>query len=219
MLFITNIYNILKEADIKYQVYVHTFYISRPYSNKRAKEPELKLNNELYQLLKPDFFEMDNQDIIDKSLDLIQYKTKSDPWQTNYETFDNHIRALYSLYRVTQLYKEKDYDYIIYLRPDVLYLNPINLLWLLNNDESINIPDFHSYPINDRFAICKKSTAIIYGERFTESLQYSINNNLHSETFLKYILDNANINIKTIPVRFRRVRATGEIQDLDVKET
>jgi len=211
----TNIYNVLKENNIEYEIYLHTYTINKLYSNKRAKEPPQQLNNELYKLLEPNYIEIDDQEEVDKILNFQKYKTHKDPWNTNYETFDNHIRALYSLFKVTQLYKEKLYDYIIYLRPDVLYLNPISPAWFPKSSEVLT-PDFHLHPINDRFAICKKPTALIYGLRYEKALEYSKTHQLHSERFLQWVLWKSDIKTKKIAFRFRRVRATGEIQDLGI---
>ena len=216
----TNIHNVLKENDIEYDTYVHTYHISNLYSNERAGEPIQDINNDLYVLLEPNFIEIDDQEAVDKTLDLQSYKTHKDPWHSNYNVFDNHIRALYSLYKVTQLYKEKPYDYIIYLRPDVLYLNPISPTWF-PKDNSISVPDFHDdcdkCPINDRFAICTKPTALIYGLRFKKALEYSKKYKLHSERFLLYILENSKTKINRVPFRFRRVRTTGLIYDLEIQ--
>ena len=47
----TNIHNVLKQNNIEYDTYVHTYHLSKPYSNKRAGELPQQLNNYLYILL------------------------------------------------------------------------------------------------------------------------------------------------------------------------
>jgi hypothetical protein len=160
---------------------------------------------------------VEDQDLADLSMGFQAYKTFADPWHSNYETFDNHIRSLYSLNKVTQLYKEKkgDYDYVIYLRPDVLFLNKLDLRWLQSiSDKTLLAPDYHlDLPMNDRFCIAKPDTAVFYGSRYKLALDYSLKKSLHSEWFLYEILKKNQIRVIDIPLRFRRVRATGKTID------
>jgi len=213
----TNIYDVLTENGYTYTVYLHTFAINRLYQNKRSQEPPLKLDNDLYKLLNPDHYIVEDQDFADLSMGFQAYKTFADPWRSNYETFDNHIRSLYSLNKVTQLYKMKKgtYDYVIYLRPDVLFLNKLDIKWLtMINDKTLLAPDYHiDLPMNDRFCIAKPDTALFYGSRYNLALDYSFKKPLHSEIFLYDILKKNQINVVDIPLRFRRVRATGQTID------
>jgi hypothetical protein len=120
--------------------------------------------------------------------------------------------GLYSLNQVTQLWKSSDktYDYIIYLRPDVKFLSPLKLTFFLNlNNSNIALPDFHEYPVNDRFAIGKPNIMLIYGERYLHSYDYSLINKLHAETYLKYLLEQNKINIIKIKFEFQRIRSNG----------
>ena len=55
----------------------------------------------------------------------------------------------------------------------------------------------------------------MYGNRFSGALAYSQHTKLHSEQYLAYTLQNANIRIEYIPFRFKRVRANGEICEAD----
>jgi hypothetical protein len=212
----TNIYDVLKENGFTYTVYLHTFAINRLYQNKRSQEPPLELDNDLYKLLNPDHYLVEDQDVADLSMGFQAYKTFADPWRSNYETFDNHIRSLYSLNKVTQLYKSNKaaYDYVIYLRPDVLFLNKLNIAWFNIDTKTVVAPDYHlDLPMNDRFCIAKPDTAVFYGSRYDLALDYSLKNPLHSEWFLYDILKKNQIAIVDIPLRFRRVRATGKIID------
>lgn len=212
------IYTPLKNNNYDYDVFLHTFSINRTYKNKRSDEPPVQLNNDLYKLLEPKDYIIEDQDTVDQRLNLQAYRTHGDPWNSQFETFDNHIRALYSLYKVTQLYKKQisNYDFVIYLRPDVLFLNELDISWFNILDKPLVLtPDFHlDLPMNDRFAIARPNVGVVYGERFTTALAYSKLKPLHSETFLHTILTNAKIKIIDIAIRFRRVRATGkEIDD------
>ena len=199
---------------------MHTYTLNEVYTNTRANEHNLAIDNDLYKLLDPLVFKI--EDLSDLHIDIQEYRTNGDPWGYSFKnsTFDNHIYALYSLNEVTKLWRKslEQYDFIIYARPDVLYLNPINIDWLkhLNIDECL-LPDFHRYPINDRFAIMRPEIAHIYGTRFVHALDYSKKAPLHSEAFLNHTLVLNNVSITNIQFRFRRVRATGIEIDADIK--
>jgi hypothetical protein len=213
-----NIYDVLTENGFTYTVYLHTFVINRLYQNKRSQEPPLKLDNDLYKLLNPDHYLVEDQDVADLSIQFKSYRAYGDPWNSNFETFDNHIRSLYSLNKVTELYKDKKaaYDYVIYLRPDVLFLNKLEPKWFdfIKDNKTLLAPDYHlDLPMNDRFCIAKPDAAIFYGTRYGLALDYSWKKPLHSERFLYDVLSKNHIDVLDIPLRFRRVRATGKTID------
>jgi hypothetical protein len=214
----TNIFDILKKNNIEYDIYVHTYNINRLYNNIRASENFCKIDNSSLDLLKPDYLLIDDQDEIDKELNLNEYRKFGCPWNSyNYETLNNLIRSLYSMNKITEkLFYEidnnnKHYDAIIYSRPDVLYLNNFDINYLNINYNTIKLVDYAKYPVNDRFAICNTEIAKIYGTRYKEALNYSKIKPLHSETFLYDILNKYKIKIEEIHLVFHRVRANGII--------
>jgi hypothetical protein len=227
----TCIFNPLINARIFYDVYLHTYKLYRPYTNIRSNETGLQLKNTIWKLLKPTEAKIENQDEVDKALDLKKYRSKGDPWgneknsknnedllENDYSTLDNHIRALYSLSEVTKLWSQSDstYDLVIYLRPDVRFMTPLSLNWLDVRKGLILIPDFHLfYGCNDRFAIGVPKDMKVYGERFYSAYEYSLQKPLHSEQFLSNHIVSYGIEFKTIPIRFRRVRADGHTCNTD----
>lgn len=216
----TNVFKPLEEANIEYDILVHTFSLTSPYSNLRNSEHNISLDNELYKLLNPTHVEIEDQDTVDKIIDLPSYRTKGDPWlragSVNFGTFNNHIRALYSLNKVTHSALEGDYEKIIFVRPDVKFMNPINPKWLRVKDGQIVMTDFHLVPINDRFAVTTPSSAKVFGMRFLKAKEYSLRNPLHSEQYLKYCIDQAKIKIFMVKFRFRRIRAPNSEIDFDI---
>ena len=214
----TCIFNPLINAQISYDVYLHTYKLYRPYTNARSNETGLQLKNTIWKLLKPREAKIENQDEVDKALDLKKYRNRGDPWESDYSTLDNHIRALYSLSEVTRLWTQSGttYDVVIYLRPDVRFMTPISLNWLNVRKDLILIPDFHLfYGCNDRFAIGIPKDMKVYGDRFYSAYEYSLQKPLHSEQFLSNHIVGYGIEFKTIPIRFRRVRADGYTCDAD----
>jgi len=209
------IYEPLTKAGYTYDIYVHTYSLSSPLTNPRANEYNIILNNELYKLLMPNHAKVDEQATIDKSLNIPLYQTQADPWSNNYDTHTNHLRALYSLMQVTSMWSEKSYDRIIYARPDVNFLVPINLDWLNENENTILLPNFHKYPVNDRFALGWPNAMKIYGSRFNNALEFSKIHPLHAEKYLNNILNSNNIIVKTIAFNFYRVRADGKLCSWD----
>jgi len=206
------IFDALKQLKFDYDIYLHTYKVTTPYTNIRNSEENIMLDNDLYKLIKPDVYKIDDQDDVKKTIDFVKYRSKGDPWSNNFKSLDNLILGLNSLNQVTQLWKtsNKIYDYIIYLRPDVKFLSPLKLSFFLEiNNTNIILPSYEKYPINDRFAIGKPNVMMLYGERYLYAYDYSLINKLHAETYLKYILDKNKINIIKIKFEFHRIRANG----------
>ena len=215
-----NIFNILKINNIEYNVYIHTYYLTN-YKNERTCEVvnDDDINNEEYKLLNADYIEIDVQEEIKKNINLLLYRSHKDPWNTNYNSVDNFILAQYSKLKLTKMIEKSqiNYDYILFMRPDCLYINklPIQFFHLVN-DKSIIIPNFDLHglpPFNDRFCISNINTYKIYGEVFNSLLDISKIKPLHSESILGEIMNNHNLNIIKISFNFSRVRLDGYCVD------
>lgn len=192
---------------------MHTYSLSKPYINTRAGEHNIVLNNDEYKLLKPDYIEIDDQDLIKESLNLQDYRSMPDFYKNNYETIDNFILAMYSKLQVTKLVTG-EFDYYIYLRPDVRYISKLNISnFKVINDNRLCIPNFQLWgedkKFNDRFCIANKATYKIYGFIFNNLLDYSKKYVMNSEDiYYKYIIAN-NLSLNYINFFFNRVRANG----------
>jgi hypothetical protein len=214
----TCIFNPLHAAGIEYSIYLHTYRIYRSYTNIRANEMGIQLKNTLWKLLNPDKYIIEDQDTVDLQLQLDTYRTKGDPWKDSaniipFSTLDNHIRSLWSLHQVTNLWMNSGIEYtkILYVRPDVLFKTPLQREWIRSSlPYTVLIPEFHIfYGCNDRFAIGSPATMKHYGSRFIEALAYSKTKMLHSEAFLFDTLTSKGIIFEKIPIKFIRIRADG----------
>lgn len=207
------IFKPLQMENIEYKIFVHTYRMNEMYTNVRAKEKSIRLDNEEYKLLKPDFFIMDDQMDIQCKLELEKYRTKGDPWRNQYSSLNNFILAMYSKKKVTELISQSsiDFDYVIYLRPDVRYHSYLySGLITKANEKSICIPNFQLYcNFNDRFAICFWTNYKLLGNIFDVLYEYSLVTQLHSETIHAKKMKRDGIHIENIPFYFKRIRANG----------
>lgn len=207
-----NIFKILKDANIKYDIYIHTYKINGEYNNIYSKEQGL-LNYEEYKLLNPTIVAIDDQNKIKENLNLNEYRTHEDPWNNGFKTADNFICALYSKLQVTNIVKNTDIKYtnILFLRPDVKFLNPLDISKLNIKNEFFCIPKFSSHSgFNDRFFLGNYENGIIYGSAFNNLLEYSKNKKIHSETYCQFYMTKINkLKRIDIDIKFNRVRLDG----------
>ena len=219
-----NIPDSLNELGYDFKIFLHTYALDS-YNNVRTGESTTQMDNDEYKLLNPDYFVIENQDEVKKNLNLEQYRKYPDPWNTQYHSVDNFILAQYSKMKLTKMIKDTKtrFDYIIFLRPDVEYLNKLEESFFKSVSNSrICIPDFDVkyekswlWKFNDRFAITNYNNYRIYGELFHKLLSISKFMSLHSETVMaRYLLDNK-VYYKHIMFRFRRIRINGNISPYD----
>ena len=213
--------NIFGEWDNSdYTIFLHTYNLNN-YHNIRTREKSNNVNNNEYKLLKPDYFEIDDQDEIKKKINMTLYRTHKDPWNTNYNSVDNFILAQYSKSRLVNMIAKtnNNYDYIIFLRPDCMYFDKLSInLFSRVNDNSISIPNWHlygPYKFNDRFCITNMKTYKIYGDVFKDLLDISKKSILHSETVLGNIIYKEKLNVNRTNFKFSRIRMNGLRNKLD----
>lgn len=205
----------LKNNNVEYDMYMHTYNVYNKYTNKRAGEIDLSLDNNEYKLLNiPEKNIMiDDQDTIKSGLELEKYRTHKDPWSNDYKTMDNYILAMYSKLKATHIVKSssQNYSHIIFLRPDVKFYNPFKISWL-KSGTFVSVPNFAHWRVkmNDRMAICDYDSGIIYGELFNDLYNYSLKSDIHSEHTIFKHLKKHNIPISYIEFNFNRVRANGK---------
>ena len=220
-----NIFDILDNSEYSYDIYMHTYNLE-VINNDRSNEYNCKLDTEEYKLLKPNHLSITNQNKFDETVDIKDYIDHGDPWEkqekVEYTSLKNLLRQFNSLNIVTNLWIDKKINYkcIIYLRPDLQYLTPLNLeviQFIFTKDKPIIFtPNWCEYGgKNDRFAIGTPSAMKIYGTRLKHARNFSKIRTLHSEQFLKNILKRGKVIMKPLNMKAVRVRANGSINKQD----
>lgn len=208
-----NILKILIKNNYYFDIYLHTYDLEY-ITNKRSNENTVKLDKNEYKLLNPDYFKITNQDLFDNTIDVNKYLLKGDPWPDNPKvSLMNLLRQLNSLKQVSLITNENNinYEYYLYLRPDLIYLDKFDCNIIRNcKDNEFYSPNWGKYGgLNDRMGFGKKDIMNKFAKRIDQALLYSQKYVLHSEKFLKYIMNNCII--KDINMKSNRVRANGII--------
>lgn len=215
----------LKKANYDVDVFLHTYYFNGLYNNDRHGVRNFKLDFNEYKLLNPKDFIIENQDEVKKHLDLKKYRQKPDHFKNNYQSNDFYILSLHSQRKVTNLFKKysDQYEYCIFLRPDVIFVSPIDVSWLsLVGDNTMILPSWATYKKhkeyseNDRFCICKPIDSYKYGNIFSFILIYSQLESIVAEAFLGFILNlYYKVNIIRVKFLFKRVLPNGQLMFKD----
>lgn len=216
------ILNVLTANNIEFKIFLHTYYFDSLYVNSHANEYNIDLDFDEYTLLNPDFFQRDDQDFIKNKINIFKYRNQPDPWDSDYKCVDNFLCAMYSKKQLGIMVQKSniDFDYILYLRPDVKYLSYFDPKYFdLVNKYSVCTPNFHLFPdLNDRLCILKPTNLKKYASLFDKMYEYSLEYPLHSERYQYNIMVKVyKWNVRYIPFLFNRVRADGrELTDCRV---
>jgi len=172
-------------------------------------------NENIEEILQPKYSLIDNQEDIIKQIHFEDYYKKLGNWtnltkeMTRY-LIRNMILALYSKKCITSLLESKksEYDYVLFLRPDIEILTPLDITILSKlNDTNIFVPADDWYTgCNDRMAICKMNSALYYGKLFDSLLTYSLHNSIISEKYLYDMLKKKNIDVLKTNIKLERIR-------------
>jgi hypothetical protein len=244
-----HILDLLKQHEISYDIYVHTYDLVTV-SNARSKEENVTLDANEWKLLYPYRHLIDNEEQIEKTVVEhflpIFLSAHGDPYHEKppHKTMRNTIKQFYSLQRVTELWTEtidrqiQDYQAVLYLRPDLWYFNDLNVAHLQiamgaalsassnasfsspSPSHFIYIPNFHSWGgANDRFAFGPPHVMKVYGSRLIGAANYSQIKPVHPETYLSDLLHSHHIVTRATNLLFERVRANGVLWGIPINGT
>ncbi len=194
-----HIFDIFNANLIDYDIYMHTWETDcNIIWEKKYNEP---IDYEEYKLLNPSFYKIDIQDDFLKSIEFSDYfdveKYKQyggdTPHEWRPELIRNHLCGLESQKRSYELVlsKNKKYKYIMFIRPDVLVTNDIDIGLIKNGNFDIIIPNTdYNEGYNDRFAIVPFETAEKYARRIDTIIDFrKKRGRIVSEKYVKYIID------------------------------
>lgn len=208
---ITNIFNILKQLNIDYDVFMHTWKTHRNVVWDTVVD--IPIDYEEYKLLNPRYYQLDDQlpflNHISENFSKYYYEhEKQIEWLPSMIT--NHLCSLESQKRVTDMVHatNTNYDYVMYIRPDVNICTAITLEYFNLNSQEIAIPDFdHHEGYNDRFAIVPFASCKQYGKRIDDIIDFRRSNGrIVGEKYAKYIVMKYFTKVHFIPFIFEIVR-------------
>ena len=212
-----NIFDELTKNGYEYDIFIHTYHLENPYINPWSKEKIFDYDNTAYTILNPKNYIIENQNKVEKTLNINSYCSNLGDWKGCATTpymkrylVRNMVLALHSKKMVTKLFEKhkNDYDYVMITRPDQMLdtiINPKSFSILNNNN--IIIPHEHSYHgYNDRFCIATPSVAIKYGTAFDTLKMYSKKTSIISEVYMKHYLTSLRLKIIFSPLKTHLVR-------------
>jgi len=211
-----NILQVLSNHRVDCDIFLHTYDTQISHS-PRAGEINIQVDVNDYKLLNPNNFIIDSYEAIDESYNIDDFKTRyNDPWQDDYESVKNWIRELNSHYRVTELWidnKDK-YDFCVYLRPDLTYVTPFPLNYILNNLQNkksaiFTLPWNKWGGLNDFLAVGDCDSMILWGKRLDILHEYMSRIGNNSEQLIEYIREKYQITNVDLPMLCYRTRANG----------
>jgi len=202
------IYAILRKAGIDYDIYLHTWKTTPEHNTVWNRVNTVEPDYEEPKLINPTEYRIDDQAPLIKDIS----DNFADYWRKDifermggdslYEWYPylvrNNLYAMESQKRVTTmlLNSNKEYDYVIYIRPDVhIYTDfPVEMLSQMNNDsilvlnydQCIERP-FHG--LNALFGVVPYTKCREYGCRIDEAKEYRKNiGRLAAEHYLGHIV-------------------------------
>lgn len=217
-----NILGPLQRTGLEHHVYAAFMQVEGAFSNPHSGEHGVRSETDSHLRLNARRIELIDQAAFDRDFDLERFRPYGDAWNDNYVNTRNLCRALKSLERVTELWRDDGWsanDLFLYLRPDMIYHDPFDLPcylgWLRRSGERLlATPRWALYSgLNDRFAIMGRAAAQAFGYRSREidACLAATRQPLHAELFLKYIADTHRLLYRPyfLKLRATRVRANG----------
>jgi hypothetical protein len=159
--------------EVDYQIYGALMHTSLPFTNIRSEEFSCLPENNFENLMIPKCFELIDQSELDKLYKKpLMMLGLNDIYSDNGASLMNMIREMYSVQTVWNLASKVMPDYVLFLRPDLIYHDTIDFKKYLSlidraNGPMVITPSWQKWGgLNDRFGFANFSGATIYGKRF-----------------------------------------------------
>jgi hypothetical protein len=215
-----HLHQVLKNQGVDFRVFMHTWKTENSANMIWEACSDIPVDYEEYKLLNPDFYKIESQaafldtirfaDYFDRALYEKHGGDSEHEWHP--QLIRNHLCALESQKRVYHMVKESggEYDYIMYIRPDVRVSNDFDVAWL-NTPFDILIPNYGHYEgYNDRFAIVPFHTAETYSTRIDEIAEFRKTcGRIVSEKYVKYVVEKYYPNVQFIDFVMKIIRPNG----------
>lgn len=194
--------------------------------NPRSGEYDINIDKRNILDIPSDYYFIIRQEKRNIYHELKYIQKRKDVFDDGWLSINNLLNQLYILKSGWNSFKavsKENFDAYLFLRPDLLYIDRIDIKNLLNNmtnNNSILLPSWHSWGgVNDRCALARPNAAKYYALRFNEVKKFSSNNDLHSETFLAWTLEKRGCYIGNLPLKAKRVRANGYIKNENFQDS
>jgi hypothetical protein len=219
---LNNLFEILRKNSFDFDIFMHTWKVENDKNIIWEKEIDINIDYSEYLLLKPHYYKIDEQKLFTDTLNFSDYFNKdlynkyggdtNNEWRP--QLIMNHLCALESQKRVYKMVidSNKQFDYILFVRPDVNIMNKFDVS-VLNTDFDIIIPNYdHHEGYNDRFAILPFNKASEYSCRIDEIVEFrKTNGRIVSEKYVKYIINKYYNKLKFIGFYMKIVRPDGKL--------
>ena len=205
------IYEILKEQNISYKIFMHTWSTEDSVHYVWKNKCKQKTDYNSYKLLEPDFYKIDSQEEFLNSINMDNYfykKTKE--W--NLQLLKNHLCALASLRHVYNMMESSNlkFKHVVFIRPDAYFVRSPHIEKCLSiNQQTMILPNFESFEgYNDRFCMCNFKDAYVYALRLNELAEFRKNEGrIVAEKYLKYVIKNKGIIVQlNNNIKFKLIR-------------
>jgi len=216
-----NLFNVLKNNSIDYKIFIHTWKVEQDKNIIWENAIDTPIDYQEYALLQPDFYKIEEQKLFTDQLNFSDYFDRElydkyggdTPHEWRPQLIMNHLCALESQKRVYQMANDvgDNFDYIIFIRPDVQILNELDIN-IFNSHFDIIIPSYdHHEGLNDRFAILPFKNTSYYACRIEEIIEFRKNNGrIVSEKYVKFIINKYYNNLKFIDFKIKIIRPNGK---------
>jgi hypothetical protein len=214
---INNLYDVLKNNNIEFNIFMHTWETENNINMIWEHPCDIPVDYTEYQLLNPDFYKIEKQSDFLNTINFENFFNQQlydiyggdthHEWRP--QLIRNHLCALESQKRAYKMVLDSgnEYDFILYIRPDVVILNNFDVSCLQTNFDII-LPNYDHYEgLNDRFAIIPFNVSKFYSTRIDELIEFHKNNGrIVSEKFVKFIVDKYYKKVEFINFDMRIVR-------------
>lgn len=191
-------------------------------NNPRSGEISIPVNMSDCFQLKADYYSLSLQRDEAIANELQIARTQNDPHDNGYQSVRNHLHQMNALkqgWNSLKLQTQESFDYYLFLRPDLSYLDKLNirdLAWRMPNENSILLPTWHSWwGLNDRFALARPAAAERYALKLNGVREFCSFWPLHAESLTAWALSQGGCSVGELPIRAKRVRANSIVLDED----